>query len=303
MKIFLSWSKHPSKEVVLALHRWLPSVIQLLDPWMSDQDIQSSERWSNSIGSQFEENNFGIIILTHNNQREPWINFEAGALSKVIDKSRVVPYLFGLQIADLLSGPLSQFHGRESNRDGTWQLIRDINASLANPLDQNRLERAFGLNWPELESRLTEILDATTNEFTPKRTDGDKINEILGFIRDSNSSAEILQDILKETKQAKIMIRESGIMSSSHLPKIILSSVRMQMQAFLKPGRFEVNDDEKTVTITFDTRGKFHYRQANQKRDELEKIVKEVAGPFWRLYVVGPELNEELPDFGPSPQP
>lgn len=40
MKVFISWSGETSKKVALALKAWLPNVIQALDPWMSDKDIE-----------------------------------------------------------------------------------------------------------------------------------------------------------------------------------------------------------------------------------------------------------------------
>lgn len=83
MKVFISWSGERAKAVARALHEWLPTVIQSLEPWMSDQDISSGQRWNSEISNQLAESNYGIICITPENQIAPWLNFEAGAVAKV----------------------------------------------------------------------------------------------------------------------------------------------------------------------------------------------------------------------------
>ncbi|WP_425146026.1 toll/interleukin-1 receptor domain-containing protein [Deinococcus sp.] len=146
MKVFISWSKEPSKSVARALRSWLPDVIQSLEPWMSDQDIPSGERWATTIGDKLAETNFGIIVLTPENQEAPWINFEAGAISKVIDESRVIPYTYGFGPADVV-GPLSQFNGVKASKEGTLKMIIDINKNMDRPIENGRLMRFFENSW------------------------------------------------------------------------------------------------------------------------------------------------------------
>jgi len=188
MKVFLSWSKEPSQAIAAAMHTWLQDVIQSLDPWMSDQDIQSGERWAATIGAELQNHNFGILVLTAENQLEPWINFEAGALSKMIGTSRVVPYLFGFTLPNLSAGPLTQFHGREATEEGTRRLMEDINGALPKPLSEAQLEKAFKKNWPDLQARLEKIAHEDQKRrqaqaSTPARTDGNKLDELLVLVR------------------------------------------------------------------------------------------------------------------------
>lgn len=119
MKVFLSWSGQQSKEVAKVFKWWLPKVIQSLTPYMSDLDIEGGERWGESIASELNTSNVGLICVTRDNVNKPWINFESGALSKSVEnaKVRVIPFLFNMPSAQL-KGPLLQFQYVEFTKEG-----------------------------------------------------------------------------------------------------------------------------------------------------------------------------------------
>jgi hypothetical protein len=162
MRIFLSWSQPRSKAIAAALHRWLPRVLQGVEPWMSDLDIEAGVRWSSEIATALEACNFGIVCVTPEALEQPWLHFEAGALAKQVSVSKVVPYVYDLDLAQLQKGPLGSFQGKRANREETFQLVSSINAE-AKPrsLDSEALKETFELWWPKLESALKE--DAIAN--------------------------------------------------------------------------------------------------------------------------------------------
>lgn len=82
MKVFISWSGERSKKVALIFHEWLPQVIQSLEPFASSEDIEKGSRWNTDIAQELKESTFGLICVTKDNLSAPWLNFEAGALSK-----------------------------------------------------------------------------------------------------------------------------------------------------------------------------------------------------------------------------
>jgi len=96
MKVFISWSGPISREVAVALRDWLPSVIQAVEPYVSSEDIDPGVRWGVDIAGQLDDTEFGVLCVTRNNVTAPWLNFEAGALSKSVERSRVVPFLIDL---------------------------------------------------------------------------------------------------------------------------------------------------------------------------------------------------------------
>jgi hypothetical protein len=56
--------------------------------------------------------------MTEENLTSPWIMFEAGAISKVVEEGLVCPIVFGINKTDLV-GPLASFQAIASQRP--WQ--------------------------------------------------------------------------------------------------------------------------------------------------------------------------------------
>ena len=158
MKVFLSWSGEISLKVATAFRDWLPSVIQSITPYVSAEDIDKGSRWSTDIAKELELSTYGILCITKANIDAPWINFEAGALSKTVEKSRVSPFLFNLKRSEV-KGPLLQFQSTVHERDDIEKLVASINGSCveAERLDAARLRRVFDVWWPELQRSLKAI--------------------------------------------------------------------------------------------------------------------------------------------------
>jgi hypothetical protein len=107
-KVFISWSGPLSQKLGEALRNWLPSTLQFVKPYFSLEDIEKGAKWGPEISGELATSNIGIICLTRDNTEKPWLLFEAGALSKSLEKGLVCTLLFGLEPADI-KGPLTQF--------------------------------------------------------------------------------------------------------------------------------------------------------------------------------------------------
>jgi hypothetical protein len=110
MKIFLSWSGEGSKAIAAALVEWLASLFPEVTFWLST-DIHAGKRWGHELDGQLKSTRFGILCLVPSNVTAPWLLFEAGALSKSVETSRVVPYCLGFEPEDSwsfveISGPV-----------------------------------------------------------------------------------------------------------------------------------------------------------------------------------------------------
>ena len=159
MKLFLSWSGKLSRDIAVALDEWLPYVIQNVKPFVSTGDIDKGRRWSEVLAGELAQIGYGIIIVTRDNLREPWINFEAGAISKALEKSSVSPFLFGVEPSKL-EGPLQQFQATIYEQEDVFNLLRSINArqDADDQVSFEVLRNEFDVWWPKLQKKLDEIL-------------------------------------------------------------------------------------------------------------------------------------------------
>lgn len=191
MNIFISWSGDHSKKIASTLKNWLSDVFQSDQFFMSLHDIDAGARWANKLNSALEDSNFGIVCLTQDNLKAPWLLFEAGALSKAIQGSHVVPYLLDLKTTDI-DWPLAQFQGVSSDKEGTLKLVQSINEIRETKLSEEKLQRSFNKWWPDLEAQLNKILSQlrvppeNQNEIPIVRSERAMIEEILELVRPKN---------------------------------------------------------------------------------------------------------------------
>lgn len=156
-KVFISWAGNLAKGVAQALHSWLPMMFDKVDPWFSASDIHAGEAWFGEIQKRLEASRYGIIIVTTENFNRPWLNFEAGSLSKQLgeDRTRVTPVLVNFeQLSDLTGHPLVQYNVVFLNQSGMAQLCESIALSAGRSTFD--VKRRFEYMWPQLEARINE---------------------------------------------------------------------------------------------------------------------------------------------------
>jgi hypothetical protein len=178
MKVFIHWSGDRSKQIAEAIHWWLPNVLQFAKPYFSPADIDKGARWNKEISKELEQSKIGIIAMTEENLHSPWIMFEAGAISKVVEEGLVCPIVFGVAKTDLV-GPLASFQAIAFNRAEFHQLLKTINnAAKEAALKERSLDEAFDKWWPDLEQRVQAIPTAQPPS-EPFRKDRDLLEEIV----------------------------------------------------------------------------------------------------------------------------
>jgi hypothetical protein len=216
VKVFISWSGETSREVAIALRDWLPGVINRLEPFVSSKDIYAGTRWQAEIAAQLETSNFGIVCVTHDNQSAPWLNFEAGALAKVVDSSYVVPLTVDLKPSDV-EMPLGQFQAQPATEEGIHELLVSINGVCQSPLAADLLEKAVRTWWPELREKLDEI----------KKRSAPKPGMVA-----SRSDRELLEEMLDTTRSLARLIQVEHVPAS--LSRDAMRELSRELAAVLK---------------------------------------------------------------------
>ncbi|CAM3500338.1 TIR domain-containing protein [Aquirufa ecclesiirivi] len=196
MKVFISWSGNKSHKVALVFREWFPSVIQSIEPYVSSEDIDKGARWSTDIAKELENSTFGILCVTKENMNAPWLSFEAGALSKTMDKSFVSPFLFDIKRSEV-NGPILQFQSTIFQKEDIKKLLNTLNKACGeNCITDGMLEKAFEVWYPTLEEELNKLKGIIDEPEDTKKVDDSKIH-----------NSEILEEILDLSRNNQKLLR------------------------------------------------------------------------------------------------
>jgi hypothetical protein len=126
--------------------------------------------------------------------------FEAGALAKQVggNKGKAIPYLYGLDAAHLIGGPLAQLQARKADLEGTFDVVSSISREYEKEREEGRLRGAFDKWWPELERAL--CCDALTKEMPkpPRPTEAQMLQELLAITRGTSEELRLTKALVRQ---------------------------------------------------------------------------------------------------------
>jgi hypothetical protein len=165
VKLFISWSGQTSRELAVVFRDWIGMVLQQVDPFVSDADIDKGARWADVIDTHLKDATFGVLMLTAENRNAPWLLYEAGALSKQISSSRVSCLLLDLAHADV-EFPLALFQNTMASYEDVLKLVVSINRCCEQPVDADKLRHIYEKLWPDLDRELQRLRAIPTSAAT-----------------------------------------------------------------------------------------------------------------------------------------
>lgn len=222
MKVFVSWSGEKSRDVARVFGDWLPLVLHAVEPFVSSKDIRAGTRWQAEIAKELDDTDFGLICVTKENQGAEWLNFEAGALAKSVNSSRVVPLAVDLSPADI-ANPLGQFQAMKLTKEDIGEVLSSMNEACPSPIGEANLEKAVQKWWPDLQVELVEIsnrdYEAEGAPPAPARTDRELLEEVLDSVRGfGRAPAMVPRPLESDRERTEKAIRDIAeiIMSPDH---------------------------------------------------------------------------------------
>ncbi len=211
MNIFLAWSGPRSKAIATALHGWLPTIIQASKPWMSDLDVDKGRRWEPDIADKLSETDFGIVCLTPDNLSSTYIHFEAGAVAKALDKSRLWTFLYELSPADVKQ-PLGAFQHTKFTKEEVRKLLASINNQIPNPIPEKTLDKIYDSLWPIFQKEMKNVPKPSSPK-KAERADRELLEEILDSIRKLSRISEPPIEQLKSSDSEVMMKTFDSLMT------------------------------------------------------------------------------------------
>lgn len=264
MKLFISWSGENSRKIAKELYEWFPMVLQSIEPYMSNEDIDKGNRWSTDLANELEESTAGIVILTPDNLASPWLHFEAGALSKIIDRTILAPVIFGLKPSEI-NHPLSLFQVTQFTSSDFLKLLKSINSVSPEPLPENRLEKTHEALWGKLSEKIEPLVGdlKNTNPVEYQNTDSNKndaLEKILTISR--RIAAHYDNNLASNTDLIKPIIETYLEIERSSRPSPLIVLTEMLIRTWRDVQRASLVDDLENIDLP-------RYKKAMQNVDDI----------------------------------
>ena len=272
MDLFLSWSTPRSKNLANIFNKWITKVIPQLEVYYSPEDIQPGERWSDSIKDGLKGNPMGLFFVVEENIVQPWLNFEAGAISNQVGNTNVIPILHDVE-PSRITGPLTQFQAISYSKADLKRLVNLINGNITDvrKIDTIILNDIFEKWYPDFE-----------NQYEKFRKDypSPEAKEISGTLDDSGQLSEILS-ILRSMERSD---------NEKHISWADNRSELFNYETIVSNGihyNIDFHRNDMVNTISGETKNGLYIHYAKDfKRDskkEVGKVVRNLLQDLERL--------------------
>ena len=218
MDIFLSWSGPSSQALAEILRGWLPTVLPYARPWLSSEDIRKGKRWGVELAERLEDTSYCVVCVTTPDVAiAPWVNFEAGAVSKYIEDAHVSPLLVDVKPEDLGSLPLSMFQCTRLEKKEVGRLLKSMNTASGSPIMEEDLQRNLRNTWKQLKDDVGNLdlanesqngAEKHADKNSPSTSQLDEIAEdILLFVASNDDHRVDLDDIWGQADENRVRVQ------------------------------------------------------------------------------------------------
>lgn len=160
---FISWSGTRARTFGIALQELLNTTGDHFDPWMSDRDIPLGVNWRDSVVNRLQSAAAGVVLLTLENYRSPWLIYEAG---RMVERGiKLIPIRVDLSTTMLPRDYPLMEQSVDNTQVGIRQVVSTLNQVASRPLPPDLLDERFRMAWPRFSGRLErphEVFSART---------------------------------------------------------------------------------------------------------------------------------------------
>lgn len=190
--VFFSWSGERSKKVAEEFQDLFKGVFDpVIDCFLSTRDIAPGTRSVQILFEKLEKCNYGICFIDSENVRAPWIQFEAGALSKMVVDSQVMVLLLDNNTESLQGTPLFEFQHKLFNKEHIQSIFEEIIKLFDQVSSRDSFLKRFENGWDNFYENSSKILANVQNEIDMQNTEKDELNTIKKMLVDVQNLLKI----------------------------------------------------------------------------------------------------------------
>jgi len=208
---FISWSGPQARVKARALRKLLEDVLPEAKVFMSDEDISAGALWLTSISGSLDESVAGVILVTPENVKNPWVHYEAGALATRVQTRMVIPLLSGLSPSDLASTPLSVFQALAISKESVLEVCISFASALGITRSREAIVRAFDKWWTDYESLIINTPDSLAKPPVTMEDIRNLISNLQSQIRAQTELITIFANAASHPSTAKTATSASSI--------------------------------------------------------------------------------------------
>lgn len=233
-EVFFSWSGDKSKEIALKFQNLFKQVFEpAVTSFMSARDIGAGRRGLDLLFSKLEQCNYGVSFVDAENARAPWIQFEAGALSKLIDTSRVMVLSLDGNVQSLEDTPLNEFQHKLFNKEDIKSIFEGIIESYKLEKSKDIFMQRFEGEWDEFYRNAQIILEREEEQKKVENDEDGKLDIIMKMLLGVQNLLKT--EWTKNVKDGKSMVNELKSIICSLKPEDLL-----KVQLSFKIQRYEL---------------------------------------------------------------
>jgi hypothetical protein len=154
MRVFIAESGAGSRIVAEELATVLPLTVPGVNTFLADVDLRKGVVWSTELLRSLDESDAGLFCVTAESLRNPWFNFEGGAIFNAVRNRQRLVYAYVISGSVPASSPFALFQLTHATEKETYNLFSQLNGAIEKGMQPEQVRRLFEKFWPDVRSAI-----------------------------------------------------------------------------------------------------------------------------------------------------